>query len=181
MCAYVCEKGSVEIDRWAVDALKYQRKLQLDDDFVFYEMPGTHNSAINEADGYGIEKYFISALQDGSNLDQGDDIGEGVCQHLSLADQLRMGIRHLEIDLWWDPIEHHVIVCHSPIPLYPVMNISRQAEARGIDLQWEPDKMSCVGTKRNFHDVLVEIRDWAIHPEHRDEIVTLYLGILGYI
>ncbi len=48
-------------------------------------------SAINEADGYGIEKYFISALQGGSNLDTGDDVGEGVCQYLSITDQLRIG------------------------------------------------------------------------------------------
>jgi hypothetical protein len=98
-------------------------------------MPSTHNSAINEADGYGIEKYFISALYGGKNLDQGDDIGEGVCQFLSLTDQLRMGIRHLEIDIWWGPIADEIQVCHSPVPLYPVGNITRTAEDLGINLE----------------------------------------------
>ena len=59
MCAYVCEKGTVEVDAWAVNALKYQRKLQRSDKMVFYEMTSTHNSAISEANNFGIEKYFI--------------------------------------------------------------------------------------------------------------------------
>ena len=62
MCAFVCERGTVEIDEWAASALQYQHSLQRSDSFVFYEMPSTHNSCITEADGYGIEKYFISAL-----------------------------------------------------------------------------------------------------------------------
>jgi len=71
--------------------LQYQRGLQYNEDLLYSQLPSTHNSAINEADGFGIEKYFISALQGGSNLDEGDDIGEGVCQYLSITDQLRIG------------------------------------------------------------------------------------------
>lgn len=72
--------------------MAYQRDLLYDQDLLYLQLPSTHNSAINEADGFGIEKYFISALQKGSNLDTGDDIGEGVCQYMSLTDQLRIGI-----------------------------------------------------------------------------------------
>lgn len=97
MCAYVCEPGTVNVDNWATNALKYQRKLQLNDQLITIEFPGTHNSAISEAYGYGIEKYFISALGNGIDEDQGDDVGVGLCQYLSLIDQLNMGIRHLEV------------------------------------------------------------------------------------
>jgi hypothetical protein len=92
MCAYVCEQGTVQVDSWAVNALNYQRQLQLNDQMVFYEMPSTHNSAITEANNYGIEKYFIAALGGGLDEDEGDDVGEGVCQYLTLTDQLRMGV-----------------------------------------------------------------------------------------
>jgi hypothetical protein len=181
MCAYVCEKGSVQVDAWTSQALAYQRQLQADDKFVFMEFPSTHNSAITEADGFGIEKYFISALYGGINLDQGDDVGEGLCQYLSLTDQLRIGIRHLEIDIWWAPVEKDVIVCHSPIPLFPVGNVSRTAEARNISLEWKPDKMSCIGTKRRFLAVLKEVRDWMMKPENLNEIVGLYIDTKFYL
>lgn len=174
MCAEVCERGSVVVDDWATKALTYQHKLQKTDKFLYYEFPSTHNSAISEADGYGIEKYFISSLGNGLDLDEGDDVGEGVCQYLSLTDQLRMGVRHIEIDQWWGPLEKSIIVCHSPIPLYPVGKINRAAEDQGLDLEWEPKNMSCIGTKRVFADVLTEIKDWMMLEDNLEEIVVLY-------
>lgn len=181
MCADVCKKGTVEVDSWAVKSLSYQRQLQRSDKLVYFELPGTHNSAITEADGFGIEKYFVSALFDGRDFDQSDDLGEGLCQYLSLTDQLRMGVRHLEIDIWWDPLLKDVVVCHSPVPLYPVGNISRTAEAKNISLEWNPLKMSCVGTKRHFSDVLSEVRDWMILPENSQEFVILYFDTKFYL
>lgn len=180
MCASVCKRGTVEVDTWATNSLKYQRNLQTNDKLVYMEMPSTHNSAITEADGYGIEKYFISALMDGADFDQGDDVGEGVCQYLSLTDQLRMGVRHLEIDIWgW--MTKDIVVCHSPIPLYPVGNISRTAEAKNISLDFSAAKMSCIGTKRQFADVLTEIRDWMVLPENSEEFVMLYFDTKFYL
>jgi hypothetical protein len=175
MCADVCERGSVVVDNWILNSLKYQQTLQKTDKLVYFEMPSSHNSAITEADGYGIEKYFINALYGGTkNFDSGDDVGEGVCQYLSLTDQLRMGIRHLEIDIWWGPHEKEVQVCHSPVPLYPVGNITRTAEDQGIPLEWDPKKMSCLGTKRSLTEVLTEIKDWMTLAENSQEIIMIY-------
>ena len=111
--------------------MKFQRKLQLDQPFMKFEAPGTHNSAISQAYGFGIEQDGIEALlsidmykyvnvwcrgcgQGGcfdifkggvwccwsdrlflSHLFRGDDEGEGVCQYLSITDQLRIGLRHI--------------------------------------------------------------------------------------
>lgn len=174
MCAFVCEQGSVEVDSWAVNALNYQRTLQRNDQMVFFEMASTHNSAITEANNYGIEKYFIAALGGGLDLDEGDDVGEGVCQYLTLTDQLRMGVRHLEIDIWWDRLVDDLVVCHSPIPLFPVGEVTRQAEAAGLDLQWDPKNMSCLGTKRMFPDVLTEVKDWMMLEENKEQVVGLF-------
>jgi hypothetical protein len=181
MCAYVCKRGTVEVDAWATAAVSYQRQLQKNDKLVYFELPSTHNSAMTEADGYGIEKYFISALYDGKNEDTGDDVGEGVCQYLSLTDQLRIGIRHLEIDLWWGPVEKDVVVCHSPIPLFPFENVSRAAEAKNISLEWQPSKMSCIGQKRQFTEVLKEVNDWMTLPENSQELVFLYFDTKFYL
>lgn len=174
MCANVCERGSVVTDDWITQSLTYQRQLQAEDKLIFFEMPATHNSAVTEADGFGIEKYFVSALFGGRDFDKGDDLGEGNCQYLSLTDQLNMGVRHLEIDIWWDPLKHDIVVCHSPVPLYPVGNISRAAEAANLTLEWDPKKMSCLGTKRSFSDVLKEIRDWMVAPANKQELVMVY-------
>jgi hypothetical protein len=151
---------------------------------VVTEFPATHNSAITEANGFGIEKYFISALLGGADENQGDDIGTGTCQHLTMIDQLRMGIRHLEVDVWWSPRadggeDGDLIVCHSPVPLYPVGAINRKAAAANLTLEWDPKKMSCLGTKRGFVEVLQEIKDWMMLPENRDgawnDIVYIYI------
>ncbi|RYG63084.1 hypothetical protein EON64_16655, partial [archaeon] len=177
----MCERGSVKLDDWSVSALAYQHSLQRSDPLVYYQMPGTHNSAINEADGFGIEKYFMSALFGGQNFDQGDDVGEGLCQYLSVTDQLRMGVRHVEIDVWWGPVEKDIVVCHSPIPLYPVGNVSRTAEALGLDLEWHPAKMSCMGTKRMFRDVLGEVQAWLAAPGNEQEVLVLYIDTKFYL
>lgn len=170
MCAYVCVPGTAVLDTWATKSLAYQQYLQLDDPLVVNEIPGTHNSAISEAYGYGIEKYFISALGNGLDEDQGDDVGVGVCQYLSLIDQLNMGIRHIEVDVWWGPKQDDkngdMVVCHSPVPLYPLGKVNRAAEAAGLHLEYDMKNMSCIGTKRMFVDVLTEIKDWMMKEEN---------------
>jgi hypothetical protein len=181
MCAYVCEKGTVQLDSWIVNSLDYQRELQKSDNMMFYEMASTHNSAITEADGFGIEKYFIAALGGGLDMDEGDDVGEGVCQYLTLTDQLRMGVRHLEIDIWWDRLVDGLVVCHSPVPLFPVREVTREAEAANLTLVWDPKNMSCLGTKRMFSDVLTEIKDWMVLEENLDEMVMLFFDTKFYM
>ena len=181
MCAEVCERGTVKIDPWIQNSLTFQRQLQRNDKLVYFEMPSSHNSGIAEAEGFGIEKYFVSALYGGTNLDQGDDLHEGVCQYLSLTDQLNMGIRHLEIDVWWGIREQDILVCHSSTPNQDtVENITATAKARGIPLEWDPRNLSCLGTRRYLTDVLTEIKDWMMLPENLEEIVMIYYDTKFY-
>jgi hypothetical protein len=182
MCAMVCERGSVELDPWIVNSLNYQRQLQADDKLVYLEMPSSHNSGITEAEGYGIEKYFVSALYGGVNLDKGDDLHTGTNQYLSLTDQLNMGLRHLEIDIWWGIRENDILVCHSSTPdEETVANITTTAKDLGIDLQWDPRNMSCLGTRRYLTDVLTEIKDWMMNPENTEEILMFYYDTKWYL
>lgn len=63
----------------------------------------------------------------------------------------------------------------TAVPLYPVGNISRTASAAGLELEWQPLNMSCVGTKRTFEEVLREVKQWLVLPENSQEIVVLFL------
>lgn len=181
MCADVCERGTVQVDPWIISSLNYQKQLQYNDLFVYFEMPSTHNSAVTEADGFGIEKYFVSSLYGGKDYNQGDDLGEGVCQYLSLTDQMNLGVRHIEIDIWWGPKDKEIAVCHSPIPLFPVGNISRTAEERNISLTFDPKKFSCLGTKRSLTDVLTEVYSWMMLPQNLNEIIMVYFDTKFYL
>lgn len=60
-------------------------------------------------------------------------------------------------------------------------NISRTAEAKNITLDWNPLKMSCVGTKRLFSEVMTEIRDWMVQPENSQEFVMLFYDTKFYL
>jgi hypothetical protein len=122
--------------------------------------------------------------EDPAELNDHDDLGEGVCQHLSVLDQLKMGLRHIELDVWWTPVtrndttattaahnndnggiseEGDVLVCHSPVPLWPrrtIRAVEDAAAARGLELGWEKAKLSCLGTSRTLREALLEVRSW---------------------
>ena len=113
----------------------------------------------------------------------GDDLGEGVCQSLSVLDQLRLGLRHIEIDITagyfdiFDPALPEVdktFVCHSPFPLEPqlVAEIDLKAKEKGIKLGWDPKNLSCEHTNVPLATMLKEIKGWM--DANPDEIVMLY-------
>jgi hypothetical protein len=89
---------------------------------------------------------------------QGDDIGTGTCQRLSLTDQLNMGIRHVEIDINWTP--EGILTCHSPVPLDPVTiaAVEEATKARNLTLDWDIEKLSCLKMSRPFKSSLQEVK-----------------------
>lgn len=78
LCANTCIPGTAVVNEWVDSALAYQRNLQKPQILAKSIFPGTHNAAISEAYGYGIEKYVISALQgyDPATMNDSDDLGE---------------------------------------------------------------------------------------------------------
>ena len=95
-------------------------------------------------------------------------------------DQLRLGLRHIEIDInsGWEKLHlDETFVCHSPVPLAPgkVLEIEAKALAKGIKLGWKPEKLSCLGTSIKFKTMLSEIQEWLL--ENPREIVVLYLDV----
>ena len=187
MCENVCAPGTVQVDPWVDASLRFQRILQRDLPLVRSTMIGTHNSAIAQAYGYGIEQGYIEGLLN-VTLFQGDDLGEGVSQFLSVTDQLNLGLRHIEIDItsgYFEPVEKHpewphlddIFVCHSPVPLDPetILKVEAAARKRHIDLGWDARNLSCAGTNVPYRAMLDEVAAWMAKPEHADEVVVLYL------
>ena len=185
MCEDVCTRGTVQVDPWVDASLRFQRSLQRELPLVRSTMIGTHNSAIAQAYGYGIEQGYIEGLLN-VTLFQGDDLGEGVSQFLSVTDQLNLGLRHIEIDItsgYFEPVEKHpewphlddIFVCHSPVPLDPetILKVEAAARKRHIDLGWDARNLSCAGTNVPYNNARQGGGvDGA--AEHADEVVVLY-------
>ena len=53
MCSNVCARGSVKPAPWASAALGFQLRLARRLPLCLAQLPGSHNSAITRADGYG--------------------------------------------------------------------------------------------------------------------------------
>lgn len=74
-----------------------QSSLSLLHGFCHHQSVGTHNSAITSTYGYGAEDKYYSMLLSASYL-QFNEV-RTVSQYYSLADQLNMGVRHIELDI----------------------------------------------------------------------------------
>lgn len=89
-----------------------------------------------------------------------------------------MGLRHIEVDIWWGgylELGERIVVCHSPVPLIQTWQIEEAAAKRNISLDWDPLKLSCLKTNRNFTEVMLEFRDFLLAPGNENEIVFIYL------
>ena len=184
MCSSQCVPGTVEVDAWVSAALAFQRELQRDEPLARATLPGTHNSAIAQAYGFGIEMDYIAKLLN-TTYYGGDDLGEGVCQTFSVLDQLRLGLRHIEIDInsgYFKGLSHReeIYVCHSPGPLDPglVAQVDLAAKKQHIaGFNWAPKNLSCMGTNVPFAEMLSDVKGWLDAPGNEDEVVVLYLDV----
>ena len=183
MCMDTCVPGSVDLDPWVGGALAFQRELQRFEPLARATLIGTHNSAISQAYGFGIEQDYLSKLLPKRQFYAGDDLGEGVCQSLSVLDQLRLGLRHIEIDINSGYYTanltrlNEIHVCHSPVPLDValVAEVDVALDRAGIVDGWHAEQLSCLGTNIPFRDMLLEVRGWL--DANPSEVAVLYLDV----
>jgi len=132
---------------WVARALDLQRELDLDVPLLEALIPHTHNSGNSTA-------YDPSLTINDAN------------QVVSVTDQLRLGIRGIELDLHWtphpagDPAEgfRAVVQCHGQ---------SEQTPAGSVHPGCSVD--------RTFDAHLAELAAWFDRPEADGELVVLYL------
>lgn len=90
-----CEKGHVSLDPWLKFALKTQRHIQIDKNFLDLKFLGAHNAFNDRADFYGVfddckwpppyKPLWICLAN----------------QEFAMSDLLDLGVHSLELDPWW--------------------------------------------------------------------------------
>ncbi|XP_033106478.1 uncharacterized protein LOC117108543 [Anneissia japonica] len=141
-----CISGSVPIDPWLTFALKTQREIQIDEPLEMLQLFDAHNAFNSRADGYA--DYDTCQWPPPY-----DPLCVGVAnQEFAFTDLLNMGVRGLEIDIWW---------CYDEM---------RMAH---LNLEYS---LVCLPTNRLFRDGLKEIGDWFDVPGNENEILRLYIN-----
>jgi len=174
MCADTCVIGSVVIDAWASSALDFQRSLQVNRSLLFLEAAATHNSAIVQDYGMGIEEMFLKKLLTPIHPTSNEVVIAN--QRHSIYDQLRMGVRHVELDVYYFPFLNFRI-CHWPVCPPDFFLFVNDAAIRQdkFPLNWNPSNLGCDGNKPHYEDILKEIRNWLEETENRNEFIFIYL------
>lgn len=132
---------------WVARALRLQSKLDDDEPLRNVLLAHTHNSSNSTANSPSL-----------SNVDPN--------QRYSIGDQMRMGIRGIELDLHWvanpagtaETGGKAVVLCHGR---------SEEVGALTVHLGCSVDRLLAEG--------LVEIRDFLRGPGNEEEVVLLYL------
>ena len=140
----ICVQGTARISPWLKFALKTQRELQIDVPADHVQVLGAHNSYNNRASGYGD-------LDDCHWPLRTDDVCISLAnQEFSFTDQLNMGVRNIEIDLW---------DCFGKIRMSHGNNEM---------------KVGCLPWDKEFTEGMKEISNWTRKSENRNEIVEIY-------
>lgn len=176
MCDEICEIGTVELDPWVSGALAFQRNLQFNRSLFLAELPGAHNGGMAQDYGTGIEEKFLKELL---LPIYGERLSEVVIanQRHSIYDQLRMGIRQMEVDVYYFRRLGGFKICHWPIPPPDfVVIVNNAAERQGMaPLDWDPGNLGCDDKKPFLVEKFQEIRRWLDEPDNRNEIMDLYI------
>lgn len=154
--------------------MQFQWKLSLDEPLNRVMIPSSHNSAITYADGYGYYQAEIMELFK-QLLPRSVNPRVQISNHwLSVTDQLRMGIKHLEIDVHWFLGEARI--CHASNLNVPQINdfVKFIEQYLNIKIEWNSQKLGCWGLDlRTFTDSMVEIKQWM--DKNPGDVVIIYI------
>ncbi|KAK9810142.1 hypothetical protein WJX72_005510 [[Myrmecia] bisecta] len=183
-CTTVCERGSVVIEPWLANAIQTEGQLSRRLPFCYAQMPGSHNSGIALADGYGnLDPYFQEYFK-WIRWVASDAVLQTNNQWLSLTDQMNLGVRVLELDVHWVDGLLRIAHCgglHSGLDaLIQAVNIV--AKLLGHPIHWDTETVGCnpslssipVDEQRSVADALQEVADWLAQPANKDELMVLF-------
>ncbi|KAL6779087.1 hypothetical protein ACKKBF_B18815 [Auxenochlorella protothecoides x Auxenochlorella symbiontica] len=173
-CSLVCERGSVVIPDWQVHAIRTQLDAQADVPLCRASLLGSHNSAITLADGYGnLDEYWQGYFRYIKwAIPAGASPRLRTNNHwLSLTDQLRMGVRVLELDAHWVGGALRIAHCgglHVPQLNALVKALNLVAKLLGRRIRWDTETLGCSPSlssipaldQRTLLDALGEVAAW---------------------
>eukprot|EP01006_Ploeotia_vitrea_P033743 TRINITY_DN65626_c13_g1_i1.p1 TRINITY_DN65626_c13_g1~~TRINITY_DN65626_c13_g1_i1.p1 ORF type:complete len:646 (-),score=314.13 TRINITY_DN65626_c13_g1_i1:196-2133(-) len=166
-----CARGSMQIDPWIQKSLKFQHALQRDETLNNCQFLQTHNAYNNRADGYGLLDNLWGKILKKLNSTLEVRIAN---QEFSITDQLRMGVRSLELDLHW--FNKKIRLCHSHGPnstlVTDIVKILEIILHRKID--WDLHNIGCGLWDRPYELAVAEINTWIRAPGNEDEVLVIY-------
>eukprot|EP00013_Stygamoeba_regulata_P005517 CAMPEP_0177637080 /NCGR_PEP_ID=MMETSP0447-20121125/4782_1 /TAXON_ID=0 /ORGANISM="Stygamoeba regulata, Strain BSH-02190019" /LENGTH=612 /DNA_ID=CAMNT_0019138987 /DNA_START=139 /DNA_END=1974 /DNA_ORIENTATION=+ len=172
-----CARGSLRPDPWTTKALAFQRALQQDEPLYMNMVLQSHNAFNTRADGYGADDDLWGKLLTIIKPDLEIVIAN---QEFSLTDQLRMGVRSLELDLHW--FNGKIRMCHSHGPSSKI--VTDIVHLVGLilhrDIDWDLRNIGCGPWDRPFELAVVELAEWFKLPENKDEVVVFYFEDHSY-
>lgn len=168
VCAIVCAPGTVVMPEWLTQALALQRQLAYRNSFCSTQVPGSHNSGINLADGYGVEDHVFEHLLRMLDTDAQVHTND---QLFSLTDQLNFGVRFIELDVHWFDDDLHIAHCggfHTKLLDDLIDSLNYVAKLLGWKIQWDSETIGCkpslssipASEQRRLEDALIEIATW---------------------
>lgn len=169
ICGIVCKPGTVQIERWIRDAIQLQNNMSYQMPFCYLTLPGSHNSAIDMANGYGIDdivytdvlKYLDSSWFLRSNN-----------QYFSLTDQLNFGVRFIELDTHWVLKELRIAHCgglHVSVVDDFLRLVDWIQKKLGLHiLDWDTETVGCdpslssipADKQRSLQSAFAEVSNW---------------------
>ena len=177
-CREVCVAGTVEIPPYQQTGLITQRHLQFDFPLNFLNLMGTHNSFITYADGLGLEDAWMTNVV--QVLDP-NSFWRSSNQVLSVLDQLRMGIRQVEMDVHYH--NGDIRLCHAGGVHIEWLDdlVKDLSKALNTTIYWDTELLGCFGSTVNATDEhgpvewtfvrgLKQIADWLNSPENAEEV-----------
>ena len=189
LCSTVCQAGSVEIAAWHSGAISLQTQLARRQDLCHAVLQGSHNSAITLANGYGNGDALYSRLlrQVLPPYAPRWMAWRTNNQWLALTDQLRLGVRSLELDVHWAGGELRIAHCGG-VDLEKVDGLLGELngllEKEGLPpVDWDTETLGCdpsfsaipARLQRSFASALQEVAAWMVLPANAAEFVLLML------
>ncbi|XP_071499466.1 uncharacterized protein [Diadema antillarum] len=143
-----CRKGTVEVQPWLQFALKTQRELQINFRVDQMQVFDAHNAFNNRA--YGLAYGANDTCQWPPPY---DNVCIGIANHeFSIVDMLNMGIRSVELDIWW---------------CFDAMRVAHLGTRFAL---------GCGEFNVPLADVIADIGDWLDQTENEDEFVRIYFN-----
>ncbi|TMW64362.1 hypothetical protein Poli38472_012984 [Pythium oligandrum] len=186
VCSEICEKGSVTQPAWVKQTLKYQRKLAYKGPMCFAQIPATHNSAINLAEGFGNRDQLMNANLNPKKAYSYMKTNNHV---LSITDQLNIGVRFLEVDVHYFLDELRTAHCGNlgSNSIQILYSVFKEQLVKYGDIVWTPNLLGCfpslsgiaANEQRLFREAMDEIKAWMDKEENKDELVMVYLDSGG--
>lgn len=135
--------------------------------------------------GYGVEDHvfegylkYLSWFKKGMHVHTNDQL-------FSLTDQLRMGVRFLELDVHWFDNDLRIAHCggfSSKFLDSLISVLNKIAKMLGSDIQWDSGTIGCkpslssipADEQRSLKDALQEVATWVHAPEHAREFLMIF-------